>query len=116
MSKISETKNATCLSAFSWKIKAKTARRRLKAQGKSASTVWLGMGVMWLAGWSVVVPTLLGAAFGIWLDTHHSGKYPWTLMLLILGLGIGCLTAWHWVAKGKRKMREDQEDNKKLNY
>jgi len=31
--------------------------------------------MMGLIGWSVVVPTLLGAAFGIWLDNRHPGDY-----------------------------------------
>jgi ATP synthase protein I len=110
MSKIPEIKNSTNLSALSWKIRAK-AERKLRAQRKNAPTIWFGLGMMGLVGWSVVVPTLLGAALGIWLDRHHSGRYSWTLMLLIIGLCIGCLTAWHWVAKEEREMREDQEDN-----
>ena len=42
--------------------------------------------MMGLIGWSVVVPTLLGAALGIWLDKHHPGKHSWTLALLVAGL------------------------------
>ena len=32
-------------------------------------------------------------------------------MLLIIGLAIGCLNAWHWVAKEDQEMREEQEDD-----
>ena len=67
--------------------------------------------VMGLVGWSVVVPTLLGAALGIWLDNHHPGKHPCTLALLVVGLAVGCLNAWHWVAKEDRAMRDAQEDS-----
>jgi ATP synthase protein I len=42
----------------------------------------------------VVVPTLLGTALGIWLDNHNPGTHSWTLMLLVIGLVIGCLNAW----------------------
>ena len=73
-------------------------------------TVWFGLGMMGLIGWSVVVPTLLGAALGIWLDNRHPGSHSWTLMLLVIGLAIGCLNAWHWVAKEDKEMREEQED------
>jgi ATP synthase protein I len=66
---------------------------------------------MGIVGWSVVVPTLLGAALGIWLDNHLPGSHSWTLMLLIIGLVIGCLNAWYWVSKEDKEMREDQEDN-----
>jgi ATP synthase protein I len=66
--------------------------------------------MMGLIGWSVTVPTLLGAALGLWLDRQHSGTYSWTLALLVAGLAIGCLNAWHWVAKQDQAMREEQQD------
>ena len=93
---------------FAGEIGAKAARK-LKAR-KSTQGVWFGLGMMGLVGWSVVVPTLLGAALGIWLDNHHPGKHPWTLSLLVVGLAIGCLNAWHWVAKEEKAMRDETED------
>ena len=84
--------------------------RKLKARRRGAQGVWFGLGMMGLVGWSVVVPTLLGAALGIWLDNNHPGSYSWTLTLLVVGLVIGCLNAWHWVAKEDKEMREGQED------
>ena len=93
---------------FAGEIGAKAARK-IKAR-KSTQGVWFGLGMMGLVGWSVVVPTLLGAALGIWLDNHHPGKHPWTLSLLVVGLAIGCLNAWHWVAKEEKAMRDETED------
>ena len=84
------------------------AKRKISAR-RSQQGVWLGLGMMGLIGWSVVVPTLLGAALGIWLDKHHPGTHSWTLALLVAGLSIGCLNAWHWVAKEDKEMRDDQE-------
>ncbi len=72
--------------------------------------VWFGLGMMGLIGWSVVVPTLLGAALGIWLDKHQLGKHPWTLALLVAGLVMGCVNAWRWVAKEEKAMREEPDD------
>jgi ATP synthase protein I len=94
---------------FAGEISAKAARK-LKAR-KSTQGVWFGLGMMGLIGWSVVVPTLLGAALGIWLDNHHPGKHPWTLSLLVVGLAVGCLNAWHWVAKEDKAMHDETEDN-----
>ena len=94
---------------FAGAIGAK-ATRKLKAR-KSTQGVWLGLGMMGLIGWSVVVPTLLGAALGIWLDNRHPGSHSWTLMLLVIGLVIGCWNAWHWVDKEDKEMREEQEDD-----
>ena len=57
------------------------------------------------------VPTLLGAALGLWLDKHHPGSHAWTLALLVAGLAIGCLNAWHWVAKEDKAMRDEQRND-----
>ena len=86
------------------------AERKLRAQRHVDRTVWLGLGMMGLIGWSVAVPTLIGAALGLWLDKHYPASFSWTLTLLIIGLFIGCLNAWHWVTKERREMQEEQED------
>ena len=96
--------------SLSEEVGAKAARK-LKARRHAPEGVWFGLGMMGLIGWSVVVPTLLGAALGIWLDRHHPGKHAWTLALLVAGLSIGCLNAWHWVAKEEKEIRAEQEDN-----
>ena len=88
---------------------AAKATRKLRARRDSGLGVWFGLGMMGLIGWSVAIPTLLGAAFGMWLDQHHPGKHAWTLALLVAGLAIGCLNAWHWVAKEDKEMRDEQE-------
>jgi ATP synthase protein I len=86
------------------------AVRKLKARN-STQGVWFGLGMMGLIGWSVVVPTLLGAALGIWLDEHHPGKRSWTLALLVAGLALGCLNAWFWVSKEEKAMRDERGDD-----
>jgi ATP synthase protein I len=66
--------------------------------------------MMGLVGWSVAIPTLLGAALGHWLDTRHAGRHPWTLALLVAGLVVGCLNAWHWVVKEDKAMAEGDDE------
>ena len=87
------------------------AERKLKARRRAGQGVWFGLGMMGLIGWSVVIPTLFGAALGIWLDEHYPGTHAWTLALLMAGLAIGCLNAWHWVAREDKEIRDEQEDN-----
>jgi ATP synthase protein I len=87
------------------------AERKLKAQRHVTQTVWSGLGMMGLVGWSVAVPTLLGAALGLWVDKRYPGGHSWTLMLLAIGLGLGCFNAWHWVAKEGREIREQEEND-----
>jgi ATP synthase protein I len=87
------------------------AARKLKARRNPTPGVWFGLGMMGLIGWSVVVPTLLGAALGLWLDRTYPGGRSWTLALLVAGLAIGCFNAWRWVAKEDQAMRKEQEDD-----
>jgi ATP synthase protein I len=94
--------------AFAAKVGAEEARK-LEAR-RDPTQVWLGLGMMGLIGWSVVIPTLLGAALGDWLDSRHPGTHSWTLALLVAGLVLGCFQAWHWVAKEDRAMRESHHE------
>jgi ATP synthase protein I len=93
---------------FSHKIGRKE-QRRLTAQRNKNRDLWIGFRMMGLVGWAVTVPSLLGVALGIWIDTHHPGRYSWTLMLLLLGILLGCYNAWYWVARESGAMREEQE-------
>jgi len=110
MSDTPEIKSGKNPTPFSREVGAK-AVRKLKAKRNTTQGVWFGLGMMGLIGWSVVVPTLLGAALGIWLDNHRPGSHSWTLVLMVVGLFIGCLNAWHWVAKEDKEMRQGEEDN-----
>lgn len=110
MNRKSDIKSKDDQTAFSQAVGAKVARK-IKARRDSTQGVWFGLGMMGLIGWSVVVPTLLGATLGIWLDHRYPGSHSWTLTLMVVGLVIGCLNAWHWIAKEDQEMREEQEDN-----
>ena len=90
---------------------AAEAARRLRAKRKSGQSVWGGLDMMGLIGWSVVVPTLLGAALGIWLDDRRPGIHSWTLSLMGLGLVLGCLNAWQWVSRENEEMSDDDNDD-----
>ena len=87
------------------------AARKIKARRNGVQGVWFGLGMTGLIGWSVVVPTLLGAALGVWLDKHHPSAHSWTLALLVVGLAVGCLNAWHWVAKEDKAIRQEGEEH-----
>jgi ATP synthase protein I len=88
------------------------AERKLKARRNTTNGIWFGLGMMGIIGWSVTIPTMLGVAIGVWVDNHFKGSYSWTLMLMVIGLAIGCLNAWHWVSKeGKEIQKEQEGDN-----
>lgn len=78
--------------------------RKLHSRRAGPPRPWFGLGLFGLVGWSVAVPTLTGIAVGVWIDRHHPGRHSWTLMLLFVGLALGCLQAWYWM---KREGRVD---------
>ena len=108
MRKSSETRSESPQAAFSRKVGALEARK-LKAKRRGVQDIWFGLGMFGLIGWAVAVPAVLGAMLGVFIDQHYPGNHSWTLSLLIIGLSIGCLNAWHWVVKEEKSIREDAE-------
>jgi ATP synthase protein I len=88
---------------LAWQV-AEKENRKLKARREGDRSIWFGLGMFGMVGWSVAIPTLIGIALGIWIDTTWAGPYSWTLMLLFIGVMIGCLNAWYWV---KRESNRD---------
>jgi ATP synthase protein I len=48
-------------------------------------------------GWVIVLPTLIGVFLGRWIDRSFGTGVFWTGPLLLIGLAVGCHTAWRWV-------------------
>lgn len=86
-------------------------KRKLRAQRGKARSIWLGLGMLGLIGWSVAIPALLGVGLGMWIDAHFPSRYSWTLMLLLIGMIVGCLNAWRWVANEQRQIHEEQKNH-----
>lgn len=85
--------------------------RRARAVRRGEESVWFGLGMFGLVGWSVSVPTLVFLALGIWIDRTWPSRYSWTLMLLLLGVGLGCLNAWYWLARERVAIERDRDDD-----
>jgi ATP synthase protein I len=48
-------------------------------------------------GWMIVVPMLIGVFAGRWLDQKFNSGLFCTAPLLMLGLALGCFSAWKWM-------------------
>jgi ATP synthase protein I len=83
---------------FAAQIAAKSSLK-LASQRATPAGALAGIGMLGVIGWSVAVPTVLGAFLGLWLDNHHRGAHSWTLALLVAGLTLGCANAWLWVSR-----------------
>jgi ATP synthase protein I len=73
--------------------------RKIRARREGERSAWFGLGMFGLIGWSVAVPTLAGIALGLWIDSRWPSSYSWTLMLLFVGIVLGCMNAWYWLNK-----------------
>ena len=90
---------------------AKKEALRMKALRHKDETVWFGLGMFGIVGWAVAIPTLVGIAFGLWIDRTWPSRYSWALMFLVIGVVIGCINAAYWVRKVRSKIIEEDEDD-----
>jgi ATP synthase protein I len=72
--------------------------RKIRAR-KEANNIWSGLRMFGMVGWSVAIPSVLGVALGVWIDKNFDSQYSWTLMLLSIGVALGCFNAWYWISK-----------------
>lgn len=57
------------------------------------------VGQIGVLGWIIVMPTLIGLFIGRWLDHKFSSGIFWSAPLLLVGVVIGCWSAWQWMNK-----------------
>jgi len=103
-----ESKNAKL---FSRQI-AEKENRKLKALRNNKRSVWFGLSMFGMIGWSVAVPTLLGTLLGIWLDKNYPQPFSWTLSFIVLGIISGGMVAANWISKEDKQIHHsDTKDN-----
>ncbi len=76
------------------RIRGERQRRWLRDGDPSVARRLAQIGVL---GWIITVPMLLGLFIGRWLDRMFGSGLFWTAPLLLLGLGLGCWSAWKWM-------------------
>ncbi len=72
-------------------------RQAERARAGQNLSFWQGLSLMGSVGWMVVLPTLLGAFLGRFIDARYGTGVFWTLSLLSLGLVFGCASVWRQV-------------------
>ena len=84
--------------------------RKIRARARGEQSVWFGLGMFGIIGWSVAIPMLAALALGIWIDRQWPSRFSWTLMLLFAGIILGCANAWYWVSKERREIETGAEE------
>jgi ATP synthase protein I len=57
------------------------------------------IGQIGVLGWIIVTPTLIGLFVGRWLDHRFGTGIFWSAPLLLVGVVVGCWSAWQWMHK-----------------
>lgn len=89
---------------------AKKAQRKMKARRNASRSIWYGLGMFGLVGWSVAIPVLIGIVVGIWIDRTWKPCFSCTLTCLFIGVVVGCSIAWYWI-KQEGLVENDGDDH-----
>lgn len=76
------------------RLRGERHRRWLREGDPSAARRLAQIGVL---GWIIVTPMLIGLFAGRWLDERFNSGLFWTAPLLMLGVILGCWSAWKWI-------------------
>jgi ATP synthase protein I len=74
-------------------------RRKIRGREEKKRSPLFWVGLWGLVGWTVSIPTAAGIWLGIQMDERWPDGPSWTLTGLIVGLVVGCITAWLWVRR-----------------
>lgn len=76
------------------RVRGERHRRWLRDGEPSVARRLAQVGVL---GWIIVTPMLIGVFAGRWLDRVLASGIFWTAPLMLLGLVLGCWSAWRWM-------------------
>lgn len=71
--------------------------RKERAEREGPPSVGRYLGQIGVLGWIIVTPALAGMFLGRWIDERNGSGIFWTAPLLLVGLGLGCWSAWRWM-------------------
>lgn len=78
-------------------------RRRARRDAEDPPSVWRHLSILGALGWMIVVPVLLAALLGRWLDARFGTGVLFSGVLILIGI---CLSGWlAW-----NRVKEEEED------
>lgn len=72
---------------------------RHKRREAGHRSFWRSLGVLGMVGWPIALGATGGALVGHRLDEHWHSGIRYTLMLLTVGVAVGCFVAWRAVVR-----------------
>ena len=77
---------------------ARFEQRRRRWRGEGPRALVMALTVIGI-GWTIAIPTVLGFLCGHWLDQRYRSGVVLSAGLGMLGLTIGCYSAWRHIAQ-----------------
>jgi ATP synthase protein I len=77
----------------------KQRKRQQQWRDEGETSVVRFVGQIGVLGWIIVTPTLVGLFIGRWLDHKLGTGIFWSAPLMLVGVVIGCWSAWRWMHK-----------------
>ena len=74
-------------------------RRETRWRRDGERPIWRNLSMIGAFGWLIVVPILLGAIAGRWLDSRTGGGLFWTGGLIVAGATLGLALVWQRIKK-----------------
>lgn len=74
-------------------------RARLARREAGHRSFWRAFGVIGMVGWPIALGSVGGTLLGRYLDTRFQTGIRFTLMLMMIGVSVGCFAAWRTVAQ-----------------
>lgn len=91
------------------RIVGRKGQRKARAIRTRRESVWYGVGLFGVVGWSVMVPVIIGIVIGTWLDRRLNDQVSWTITFLLIGVVLGCLNAWFWVSQERKQIERGEK-------
>nr|WP_283949800.1 AtpZ/AtpI family protein [Limobrevibacterium gyesilva] len=79
-------------------VRLRGARHR-EAQREGEPSLGRHLAQVGVLGWMIVTPALAGLFIGRLLDRHFGSGIFWSAPLLMLGVVLGCWSAWRWIRR-----------------
>ncbi len=73
--------------------------QRLARREKGHRSFWRSLSVIGMVGWPIAMGSIGGTFLGRYLDTRLETGIRFTLMLMTVGVMIGCFAAWRTVVQ-----------------
>lgn len=92
-------------------VMRRKAERLEKARNNKQASPLLGFSTFGVIGWSIAIPTVVGAFLGSWLNDVAPQNFSWPIALILGGLVLGLGFAWNTISETQQAAEKALQDS-----